>query len=208
MWESHGFEKRVDALEKDYGRLCQNDSVMRTEHSVAFKRLDKQDEEIKELKMLITNLHKECQRLYNIGFSNGIETAYTEISDNIKRLEDKGLISYHGFLMEGKTKPNNELDKLSESIYNQLGISANKLKPESATKIADEAWRKFAEVNKPLKTCYTKLCTGCKDLHSDGYDLINRGYRLYTCKKKGVSVLSNIMPKPENFVAAFKKEEK
>lgn len=196
---------RIYSLEKDYGRLCQNDSVMRTEHTVAFKRLDKQDEEIKELKLIITNLHKECQRLYSQGFSNGVEVAKNEYAAELKRLEDTGLITCHGFL---KKEPNNDLDKLTETIYNQLGVPADKLEPASATKIADEAWRKFAEVNEPLKTCYAKFCTGCKDLHSDGYDLINRGYRLYTCKKKGVSVLSNIMPKPENFVAAFKKEEK
>ena len=137
-------EKELAELKKDYGRLCQNDSVMRTESSVAFKRLDKQDEEIKELKLIITNLYQECQRLYQTGFSNGIETAKKEISDDIKRLADLGLISYHGFL---DSEPNDALKKLSERVYNQLGIRTDKLEPISATKIANEAWHKCVEAS-------------------------------------------------------------
>lgn len=137
-------EKELETLKKDYGRLCQNDSVMRREQSVAFKRLDKQDEEIKELKLIITKLHQERQRLYQTGFSNGVEVARKEYADEFKKLEDRGLISCHGFL---KSESNDTLDKLAESMFNQLGIHTDKLEPVSATKMADEAWYKWVEAN-------------------------------------------------------------
>lgn len=201
-------EKELAELKKDYGRLCQNDSVMRTESSVAFKRLDKQDEEIKELKLIITNLHQECQRLYQTGFSNGVEVARKEYADELKKLEDRGLISYHGFL---KSESNEALDKLSEEMYNMLGVKKDDLQPLSATKIADEAWHKWIldESCKTLKektelhTCYHKICAGCKDLHLDS---VNGSLERYTCKMKGITILTNTMPKPENFVEVFKKE--
>ena len=132
---------KTDRLEKDYGRLCQNDSIMRTELHVAIKRLDKQNEEINDLKLIITKLHNECQRLYMTGFSNGVEVAKEEYAAELKRLEDTGLITCHGFLR------NEEVDKLTATLYDQLGIHTNKIEPASATFVADEAWRKFAEVH-------------------------------------------------------------
>lgn len=170
-------EKELAELKKDYGRLCQNDSVMRTERSVAFKRLDKQDEEIKELKLLITNLHQECQRLYQTGFSNGVEVARKEYANEFKKLEDRGLISCHGFL---KSESDTALDKLT----------------------LDELCKTLKEKTE-LRTCYHKTCDGCKDLHLDS---ANGSLKRYTCKMKGITILANLMPRPENFVEVFKKE--
>lgn len=170
-------EKELETLKKDYGRLCQNDSVMRTESSVAFKRLDKQEEEIKELKLLITNLHNECQRLYTQGFTNGVEVARKEYADEFKKLEDRGLISCHGFL---KSESDTALDKLA----------------------LDELCKTLKEKTE-LRTCYHKTCDGCKDLH---LTCINGSLKRYTCKMKGITILANITPRPENFVEVFKKE--
>lgn len=57
-------EERVKILEKDYGRLCQNDSVMRIELSAVIKRLEEQEKEIKELKPIITK-NNLTEELYN-----------------------------------------------------------------------------------------------------------------------------------------------
>ena len=123
-------------------------------------------ERIDALEKTVANLQQECRRLYSQGFSNGVEVARKEYADELKRLEDTGLITCHGFLR------NEEVDKLTETLYNQLGIHTDKLEPISATKMANEAWFKWADpifsehyeqVDKTVKC--EKECTEpeCKD---------------------------------------------
>lgn len=56
------------------------------------------EERVKNLEETVTNLQQECQRLYQTGFSNGVEVARKEYADQLKKLEDRGLISFYGFL--------------------------------------------------------------------------------------------------------------
>ena len=77
------------------------------------KRLDILEETVR-------NLQQECQRLYQTGFSNGVEVARKEYADELKRLEDKGFISTHGFLRD-KTA-----DDKADAIFKQLGVKTEK----------------------------------------------------------------------------------
>ena len=113
-------KQRLDFLEKNYGRLCQNDSIMRKELSIAFKRLDKQAEEIDILKDIINKLHQECQRLYQTGFTNGVEVARKEYADEMQKLKDEGLLTFHGFLRD-KTA-----DNKADDLFKQLGFKTEK----------------------------------------------------------------------------------
>ena len=98
------------------------------------KRLDILEETVR-------NLQIECQRLYQTGFSNGVEVARKEYSDELKRLEDMGFISTHGFLRD-KTA-----DDKADAIFKQLGV-----KIEKGTSIVfdksptDEDWVKAQEL--------------------------------------------------------------
>lgn len=212
-------EKELAELKKDYGRLCQNDSVMRTESSVAFKRLDKQEEEIKELKLIITNLCNECQRLYQTGFSNGVEVARKEYSDELEKLEDMGFISYHGFL---KSESKEEFDKWAEANIGKFERTNILTKKEiynlmKVTQIDPVEAEYYRQVDKAVKEqtlsdlyptmhCATGSCGGCNELYLVDVKACSGDLFKYTCKKKNITILSNITPKPENFTKEFKKE--
>ena len=93
--EFEDLRQRFEVLEKDYGRLCQNDSVMRKELSIAFKRLDKQAEEINILHGILNNI---CQSIRED--KEKINTLMLQ-----KDMDDKAddLFKQHGFKIEKGT---------------------------------------------------------------------------------------------------------
>lgn len=95
-------------------------------------------QKVDNLETFVNNLHQECQRLYQTGFANGVEVARKECADEFKKLEDRGLISCHGFLRD-KTA-----EKIANDIFDQLCIKSN-IQPLSATKMSEEGCRKWAE---------------------------------------------------------------
>jgi hypothetical protein len=56
------------------------------------------EKRVKDLEETVRNLQQECRRLYQIGYSNGVEVARKEYADEFNKLEELGFISCHGFL--------------------------------------------------------------------------------------------------------------
>lgn len=111
------------------------------------------EQRVKILEETVRNLQIECQRLYQIGFSNGVEVARKEYADELKRLEDMGFISYHGFL---KPESKEEFDKWVELNYSKFERTNiltkeelyNQMKVTQIDPVEDEYYR---HVDKCLK---------------------------------------------------------
>lgn len=105
-------------------------------YSSAIAELEKR---VKILEITVRNLQQECQRLYQIGYSNGVEVSRKEYADELKNLEDKGFISFHGFL---KPEPKEVYDKWVKA-WEDWGIKETQIHP-----IEDEYYR---QVDKAIK---------------------------------------------------------
>lgn len=176
-------------------------------------------------------LHKEVLRLTNNDNINSFNIQHlTKENYNLKRhICDMAevIVGLHKEIESLRYTPEEKtMDELTETLYNSLGINADKLEPQSATKIANEAWQKWAEENVgkfersniltkkeqtlsdlyPTMRCATGSCGGCNELYlEDGKGCLGDLFK-YTCKKKNITILSNTTPKPENFAKAFKEE--
>ena len=185
--EFEDLRQRFEVLEKDYGRLCQNDSVMRKELSIAFKRLDKQDEEINILK----------------GILNNICTSIREDKEKInslmlqKDMDEKTIESWTKWIEVNVNKFERSNILTKEELYNQMKVT--QLDP-----VESEYYRQVDKAIKeqtlsdlyPTMHCATGTCSGCDEIYLENGvgDLFK-----YTCKKKNITIVANTTPKPENF---------